>query len=58
MKFQKEVYCGDVSVEHTIDGVTTRTDEGWIAINISDEKLAKYNGKNIKVTVEVMDNES
>jgi hypothetical protein len=55
MKFQKEVYCGGVSVEHTIDGMTTKVEEGWIAINISDEELARYNGKNVKVIVEVMD---
>lgn len=57
MKFQKEVYCGGVSVEHTIDSVTTRTDEGWISINITDEELARYSGKNIKVIIEVMDDD-
>jgi len=57
VKFQKEVYCGGVSVEHTIDSVTTRTDEGWISINITDEELARYSGKNIKVIIEVMDDD-
>jgi hypothetical protein len=51
MKFQRELYCGGVHVEHTIDGVTTKSDKGWIAI--TDEKLAKYKGKMIKVKIEV-----
>lgn len=55
MKFQREVYCGGEISEHTIDAVTTRVEKGWIAISIADEKLAKYNGKNIKVIIEVMD---
>jgi hypothetical protein len=53
VKFQRELYCGGVHVEHTVDGVTTVSDRGWISID--DEKLAKYKGKIIKVKIEVED---
>ena len=45
--FVRDVYCGESKSKDDI--------KGWIAFNISDEKLSQYNGRIIKVIINVIE---
>ena len=54
--FERDLYCGAVeSVFAKKDGTREECKKCWIAINISDEILAQYNGNKIKVRIEVIE---
>ena len=57
-QFKVDLYCGEVINSSPKSLASTEKPDkitGWIAITIDDEKLKQYNGHNIKIKVEVVE---